>query len=222
MPEKIPTYNVDEALLRSKLLGHTVEVNAERCQAIEADIANLRFKKTFDIPKVNLRIVAPAAAIILVVMLVLFNLESLSALFASAPDVKKPEIKASVPDNKPLESVTSPGTQTTATVSVPTPVANNVPQTPQNAVVSNADSSPSKKSENPVQDNAKKPNPVLAQPPSDSAAKISEPSKQDTSVQNAEPVKKKKRRRRRHSDMDELKESTLQSGSADDDVVVPQ
>jgi hypothetical protein len=232
MPDKTPTYRINEESLRHKLLDYRVEVNPARCEAIEKEVANIRFKKTISIPKVNLRVVIPAVLIVGVTTLIIFNLDSIKDLFAPAPEIKKIEYKAPAQVTKPEEkpsampstlpgTVSVPAVETPSTVATPPHVHNNVVATPS---VTNTDAN--KKNDSSAESN-KKPNPVLAQPPSDSSVKKEDTTKaikEDTSsIQKAEaPVKKKKKRRRRNANMEELKESTLQQGGSDDDVVVPQ
>jgi len=223
MPEKMPTYRIDESLLRSKMLGYQVEVNASRCEAIEQEIAQLKFKKTISLPNINYRIVAPVVLVAALLTIVFFNLDAINDLFRPSPEIKNNTSKVSIPVSKPTVAVNAQTTPTVAVSQVPTPTLANLPPPVQNVMADKADTATSKKSDTSKQENAKKPNPVLAQPPSDSVAKTTEVNKQDTSVQRSgEPVKKKKKRRRRNANMDELKKSTLQSNSADDEVVVPQ
>lgn len=228
MPDKAPTYRIDEDRLRQKLLDYQVEVNPSRCDAIEQEVANIRFKKTIVLPKVNMRIVIPAVLIVLVTMLVIFNLDSIKDLFAPAPEVKQPEYKAPAEVAKPEEKPATMPSTLPGTVAVPaveTPTIVNTPPVRSNPVVTktNTDTELTKKSDTSAE-NSKKPNPVVAQPPSDTSTKKTDTLKEDsTSIQKTEiPVKKKKKRRRRNANMEELKESTLQQGGNDEDIVVPQ
>ncbi len=219
MPDKMPTYRVNEELLRSKLLGYEVEVDAARCEAIEQEVANLRFKKPINLPKVNLKIVVPALILIALTTVICFNLETIKDIFTPAPDTKAIENKVTPPVSKPTLTVS---TESVAVSPVPTPTQVAVQSPVQNATISKVDSAAIKKTDTAKQETSKKPNPVMAQPPSDSAAKVNNASKQDTAVQNSDPpVKKKKKRRRRNANLDELKKSTLESNGSDDDVVVP-
>lgn len=219
MPDKMPTYRVNEDLLRSKLLGYKVEVNIARCEAIEQEVANLRFKKPINLPKVNVKIVVPALILISLTTVICFNLEAIKDIFTPAPETKKIENKITPPVSKPTLTVS---TESVVINPAPTPTQATVQPPVQNATVSKVDSAAIKKTDTAKLETSKKPNPVMAQPPSDSAAKVNSASKQDTAVQNAEPVKKKKRRRRGNANLDELKKSTLESNGSDDDVVVPQ
>lgn len=219
MPEKFPTYRIDESALRSKLLGYTVEVNAAECNSIEQEVSALRFKKTIAFPKINLRIVLPVLLLAGLGTVIYFNLDAIKDLFSSAPETKI-ENKISVPV-KQTPVVTTP---TVAANPIITPTLTNNQPSQESILAKKQDSvSAAKKADTVKQENLKKPNPVMAQPPNDSAAKSNIVSKQDTSVQKADPpVKKKRKRRRRNANMEDLKNSTLQSNSSDDDVVVPQ
>lgn len=232
MPDKAPTYRINEDLLREKLLNYQVEVNASRCEAIEQEVANIRFKKTISLPKINLRIVVPAVLIVGVAMLVIFNLDSIKDIFAPAPEIKKienaPPVQVNKPAEKPAMPVTAPGTVAVPAVETPTVTNTAPPPVRNNAVVSKPDTNRDvKKNDTSVDESAKKPNPVLAQPPTDTSIKkedtLKAPKEDTSALQKSEaPVKKKKKRRRRNANMEELKESTLQQGGADDDIVVPQ
>lgn len=230
MPDKVPTYRIDESLLRSKLLGYNVEFNSGNCSAIESEVSSLRLKKSIALPNINLKKALPVVAAVLVVIIVSFNLDSISALFNPAPAVQNNLVKVSKPSiQKPAEQKAAQVTQTvTASPVVNTAsVATNgqVSPSPTNLNDKSAAGLPETKKQDPTVsvELSKKASPVAAQPPLDSSSKKNEVLKQDSSVQNAEPaVHKKKKRKRRNANMEELKESTLQSGSADDDVVVPQ
>ena len=219
MPDKIPTYRIDESALRSKLLGYNVEVNAAECDAIEQEVSALRFKKSISLPKINLKIVVPVLLLAGLSVAAYFNLDSIKDLFNSVPE-NKIENKIFVPAAQPAVV-----TQTVAANPVPTPTVQNIVLPSDNILAKKQDSilTANKKADTIKQETDKKPNPVIAPPPSDSVAKSDNISKQDTSIQKTDaPVKKKKKRRRRNANMDELKESTLQQSTADDDVVVPQ
>jgi len=217
MLEKAPTYRVDEALLRSKLLGYDIELNPGNCSAIEEQVATIRFKKSFNLPKINYKIAASILLVAALVTVIGANFHSIKDLFAPAPQTKEIENKPLVVEPKP--AINTPA-QTAEVNPAPTPTV--TLQAPVQDAMAKADTLAGKKTDSSKQENAKKPIPVMAQPPSDSAAKAEGVNKQDTSLQRSDaPVKKKKKRRRRNANIDELKESTLQP-SADDDVVVPQ
>lgn len=219
MPDKNPTYRIDESALRSKLLGYNVEVNAAECNSIEQEVSALRFKKSIALPKINLRIVLPVLLLAGLGAVIYFNIDSIKDIFTAAPETKI-ENKVSLPVTK-TPVVTTP---TVAANPVVTPTLTNIQPTQENLLAKKQDSVlAAKKADTIKQENLKKPNPVLAQPPNDSASKSAIINKQDTAVQKADPpVKKKRKRRRRSAAMDDLKQSTLQSSSSDDDVVVPQ
>jgi len=216
MLEKAPTYRVDETLLRSKLLDYQIELNPGNCSAIEEQVASIRFKKSINLPKINYKVAASVLLVAALLTVIGANFNSIKGLFAPAPQTKVIEDQPLVVETKPAINTQ---TQTAEIIPVPTPTVTGLLSPVQNAV-SNTDTLVGKKTDSSKQESAKKPNPVMAQPPSDSAVKAF--NKQDTSVQRSEaPVKKKKKRRRRNANLDELKESTLQP-SANDEVVVPQ
>ncbi len=220
MLDKIPTYRIDESALRSKLLNYKVEVNATECSAIEQEVAAMRFKKTITLPKINLRVLVPALLIVALTTVVCFNLDTIKDLFSAAPETKI-ENKVSLPVTQPVVT-----TQTVAAIPVPTPTLENIiPATDHALLLKKQDSilAANKKADSLKLAAAKKAIPVIAPPPSDSVAKNNTISKQDTAVQKTDtPVKKKKKRRRRSAALEDIKQSTLQENSADDDVVVPQ
>lgn len=230
MPEKAPTYRIDENLLREKLSGYRVEIDPAKCSAIEEDIAHIRFQKTLQLPRVNLRLVVPAILFVGLITLLIVNFDSITGLFTSEPETIPAPPTTSVPDEHPAAANATPVETTnteslsaqpalTATAGIQVPAA--IQKTP---TVKPETLAAEKRTDTvPAESAAKKPSPVMAQPPNDSAAKTSEMNAGDTAVQdNAQPEKRKKRRRKRNSNMDELKESTLQPSSADDEVIVPQ
>jgi hypothetical protein len=224
MPERTPTYRVDESLLREKMHNYRVEVDPARCEAIDREAANIRFKKSFRLPAVNLRIVVPAVLAVILVIVLAFNFNSLTSFFTSGEE-EPPVQEKTLPQPNTTPSVAVEA-ETIATPTPATSATNSVvvsPAKPDQAPViqKKEEDTAQKRADSSTRDsNAKKAEPVVAQPPTDTAAKTNE-AKQD-SVQNDEPAKKKKKRRRRDRSMDELKESTLQPSSTDDDVVVPQ
>jgi hypothetical protein len=219
MPEKRATYRIDENLLRKTLLGYSVEVDAARCSAIENEASALRMQKSISLPdtKVLIKYVALPLLLIAGGIAIYANMDSIQEAFTPAPQIQTPAKKISL---------------THTTVKTPTVVAAKIiPPPAQNDVVAKKDSIVVT---NKVPDSAKKQNnkqalPVVADPPTDTATlgkteDLSKISKPDTASKksNDPPVKKKKKRRHRSNNIDDLKESTLQPNSAEDDVVVPQ
>ncbi len=229
MPEKRPTYRINETMLRSTLLGYTVEVNAAECSAIEQEASSIRMQKAFVMPEMKtiIKFVVIPLLLITTGILVYSNIDSIRSAFTPTP---QPALKVeNLPAGKAGKIVSSSPvvkTQTVAVINiVPPPVVNNIIAKSDTVIVA----------ENKVNDSAKKQNikqagPVIADPPTDSATlKKNENSiktnKVDTASQKTnEPVKKKKKKRRKRSDayIEDVKESSLQPNSADDDVVVPQ
>ncbi len=222
MPEKRPTYRINESMLRNTLLGYSVEVDAAECSAIEREASAIRMQKAFVMPEMKtiVRFVLVPLLFIASGILVYSNIEFIKAAFTPAPEpVIKSEKKIIVPP--PVVN-----TQTMAVINnVPPPVVNNIVAKHDTVIVA----------ENKVNDSAKKQNakqaiPVIADPPTDSATSNKaenniKTNKTDTASQKTdEPVKKKKKKRRRRSDayIEDVKESSLKPNSADDDVVVPQ
>jgi len=224
MPEKRTTYRINESMLRNTLLGYSVEVDAAKCNAIEQEASTIRMQKTFVMPsaKVLIKYVAIPLLLITIGVLVYVNIDSIQSAFTPSPEpVKiKTEKKVSVPP--PVVH-----TQTTAVIisTPPPPVINKVvPKHETNVVVT-------KTTDTVKQQTTKQAVPVIAGPPSDSIGPKNsktdsvgtKTNKADTASQKTDqPVKKKKKKRRRGNNIDDLKESTLQPNSADDDVVVPQ
>lgn len=226
MPERNPTYRVDESLLREKLHAYKVEIDPAKCNAIEQEVANVRYKKAVKIPEINLRVAVPALLAIILLTVLALNFDSITGVFAPAEESEppiqqntEPAPVSAVPVNPPVADTAS------ASVSGPASTVNVAPPVERPAEKKTEPALTIKETDTAVQETtAKKAAPVVAQPPTDSAAKAVGENAQDTAVQKTdEPVKKKKkRRRRRNRDMDELKESTLQPSSSDDEVVVPE
>lgn len=225
MPDKNPIYRLDEELLRKKLLNYSVTPDPAECDAIEREVADLRIKKNISLPNVNWRKIVPAAAIVVLLALIGFNLQTISGWFSPAPEVKPVQEQTIV---QPEEKISTPAPPATVTETASAVNTNTITTMPSDNVVKQVTKQPAvetaKKTDTVVSETAttKKPAPVLAQPPSDSAVKKVESRNIDTAVEKREAPVKKKKRRRRNANIDELKESTLQPSSADDDVVVPQ
>lgn len=236
MPDKTPTYRIDENLLRNKLLGYEVELNASRCGAIEEEISAMRFKKSIELPKVNVKILGAALLVLVFVTAVAFNFDSIKGMFSSdsepgsrtvqqqeTPAVSNPGPKPAA-NNVVVTETVAASTPTVAAVSNGQPPVNNANQAPVQPTAKKMDAAVSdKKADTTAGDNVNKTNanPVMAQPPTDSAAKVNADSKPDSAAPQQETPRKKKRRHR-NANMEELKQSTLESNSSDDDVVVPQ
>lgn len=222
MPEKRPTYRIDENMLRNTLLGYTVEVDAAECNAIEQEAASIRMQKAFVMPetKTLVRFVVAPLLLIIAGILVFSNIDAIKTAFTPSPQpLQKVEKKI----------VVTPPVVKTQTVAA----ASNVPPPAVNTVVAKRDTVTVVV--NKINDSAKKQNikqavPVIAEPPTDSATSkktennIAVNKVDTTSQKTEEPVKKRKKKRRRRSDayIEDVKESSLQPNSADDDVVVPQ
>ncbi len=220
MSEKKATYRINESMLRTTLLGYSVEVDAAKCNAIEQEASAIRMQKAFVLPemKILVKYVAIPLAILIIGILVYSNIDSIQSSFTPAPEpIINIEKKIVVPP--PVVN-----TQTVTVVNdIPPPVVNNIVAKRDTKVVAN------KITDSTKQQTAKQAVPVIANPPIDSATlnkpeNVAKTNKVDTASQklNEPSVKKKKKRRRRSNNIDDLKESTLQPNSADDDVVVPQ
>ncbi|MGZ3866061.1 MAG: hypothetical protein ACXVC6_02245 [Bacteroidia bacterium] len=221
MPDKKVTYRIDENMLRKTLLGYSVEVDAERCNAIEADASALRMQKSIALPSTAALIKFVAIPLVLIVscVLVYANMDAIQDAFTPTPEVKvAPAKQISV-----KHAAVKPPVITAAKV-VPPPQENSTVKAKKEEVAIPEFKAP---------DSAKKQNnkqamPVVAAPPSDTVTQpkteeLAKSNKPDTASHKADaPVKKKKKRRRRSNGLDDLKESTLQPNSAEDDVVVPQ
>lgn len=220
MPEKRATYCIDENMLRKTLLAYSVQVNSSACDAIEQETSALRMQKSIALPnrKQLLKYVALPLALLISIILVCVNMESIQSAFTSvqAPVKVTPAKKIIVKHtaiNPPV---------LTAHKTIPPPVENVAVAKRDTIIVSNKTPDSAKKQ------TTKQAMPVIAEPPTDTATgkteELSKTSKPDTASQKSEepPVKKKKKRRRHSNNLDDLKESTLQPNSADDDVVVPQ
>ena len=218
MPDKKPTYRIDENMLRSTLLGYTVSVDAAECNSIEQEVSSIRMQKAFVMPsaKIMIRFVIIPLLLVSTGLLLYFNMDYIRDVFTPSPEPKiKTEEKVAVPP-----PVTN--TQTAAVNNVPPPVTNSVVAKPDTIVAT-----ANKNADTVKQHVSKQAVPVIAKPPVDSASgkpDTIKTNKVDTTSQRSSdpPVKKKKKKRRRHSAIDDLKESTLQPNTADDDVVVPQ
>ena len=222
MPEKKATYRINESMLRNTLLGYTVEVDAAECNAIEQEASTVRMQKTFVLPsaKVLIQFVAIPLVLITSCILVYSNLDSIQAAFTPIAEPAKVEVKQKA-------VVTPQPVATTPSVAVnntPPPVVNNV-AVKQDSIVAVNKTTDSAKHQNV----SKQAVPVVAGPPIDSSTSskpvsVTKATKVDTASHRSSdpPVKKKKKKRRRSNNIDDLKESTLQPNSADDDVVVPQ
>jgi len=208
MPDKMPTYRINEVALRSTLLAYSVKPDMEECNAIEQEVANLRFKKSISLPEINFKIVVPVLLLIGVSTLVYFNFDSIKELLSPAPEIQMPKAEVKT---QPTPVTNTVATNTVAVV--PTPSAAILPPV-QNIDAKKQDSilAANKKPIDSVKQNntGKQANPVMAQLPNDSASKTTRAAKQDTSVQKSDPpVKKKRKRRRRNAAMDDLNQSTI-------------
>jgi hypothetical protein len=220
MPEKRATYRIDENMLRKTLLGYSVEVDADRCSAIESEASALRMQKSISLPDTKVLIKYAVLPLLLIAggIAIYVNMDSIQEAFTPAPQVQnitatKISVKHAV--------VKAP--RIVAAKIVPPPVQNEVVIKKDLVVVTN------KVPDSAGKQNNKQALPVVAGPPTDTATSskiedLSKVSKPDTASKKANdpPVKKKKKRRHRSNNIDDLKESTLQPNSADDDVVVPQ
>lgn len=209
MPSKKATYRIDENLLRNTLLDYTVEVDLSRCSAIEQEASAIRMQKTFTMPEKGMLVKFVAIPLLIIASGVLLyaNIDSIQEAFTPTP---RPEPKTKVVVAAPVVN-----TSTVAAVvkPVPPPVANVAAVKKDTIVVTKAET---------TKEPAK---PVVAGPPTDTVIKTESVAKNnvDSVSQKSEaPAKKKRKRRHRSSNLDDLKESTLQPNSADDDVVVPQ
>ena len=220
MPEKRATYRIDENMLRKTLLGYSVEVDATRCSAIESEASALRMQKSISLPDTRVLIKYVALPLLLIAggIAIYANMDSIQEAFTPAPQVQNtPATKISI-----KHTVVKAPSIVAAKI-VPPPVENEIVAKKDLVVVAN------KVSDSVGKQNNKQALPVVAGPPTDTATSgktedLSKVSKPDTASKktNDPPVKKKKKRRRRSNNIDDLKESTLQPNSADDDVVVPQ
>ena len=225
MPEKRATYRINESMLRNVLLGYSVEVDASKCNAIEQEASTIRMQKAIVLPsaKVLIKFVAIPLLLLTIGILVYSNIDSIQSAFTPLPEPVKINAvkKVSIPPPVIVK------TQTTAAIinTPPPPVVNNV------VVKHETNVAVTKTTDSVKQQTTKQAVPVIAGPPSDSIGSKdsktdsveTKTNKVDTASQKTEPpVKKKKKRRHRSNNMDDLKESTLQPNSADDDVVVPQ
>ena len=221
MPEKKATYRINESMLRNTLLGYTVEVDAAKCSVIEQEASAIRMQKSFVMPetKVLVKFVALPLLLIGVCILVYANIDAIQSAFTPTP---QPVVKTE------KKIVATPPVVTQQTVAS----VNNTPPPVVTYIVAKHDTViavTNKITDSAKQEKAKHAVPVIAGPPTDSATtnkaeNLAKTNKVDTASQksNEPPVKKKKKRRRRSNNLDDLKESTLQPNSADDDVVVPQ
>lgn len=221
MPDKKATYRIDENMLRQTLLGYSVEIDETKCNAIEADASALRMQKSIALPSagVLVKFVAVPLVLILSCVLVYANMDAIQDAFTPAPEVKAaPAKQISVKH---------------AAVKPPVIVAAKVVPPPPSENIVAAEKKENDAAEVKAPDSVKKQNnkqalPVVAAPPTDSVTspkteELARSNKPDTASRKSDaPVKKKKKRRRRSNGIDDLKESTLQPNSAEDDVVVPQ
>ncbi|MGZ3863437.1 MAG: hypothetical protein ACXVPN_08455 [Bacteroidia bacterium] len=220
MPDKKATYRINENMLRQTLLGYTVEVDESKCSAIEAEASALRMQKAIALPSagVLVKFVAVPLVLILSCVLVYANMDAIQEAFTPAAEVKaapakKIEVKHAV--------VKAP--VIAAAKVVPPPAENIVVTEKKENIVAEVKAPDSAKKQN-----NKQALPVVAAPPTDTVSQpkteeLARSNKPDTvSHKSDAPVKKKKKRRRKSSGIDDLKESTLQPNSAEDDVVVPQ
>jgi hypothetical protein len=221
MPDKKATYRIDENLLRKTLLGYSVEVDAAKCSAIESEASALRMQKSIVLPdtKVLIRYVAIPLLLIVSGIILYSNKDSIQTAFTPAPEVQTTVAKKIAV----VHSVVKPPVLVAAKI-VPPPVVNNVVLKKDSVIVANKtpDTANAKKQ------NSKQALPVVAGPPTDTVtspktAELAKANKVDSASKKSDaPVKKKKKRRRKSNNIDDLKESTMQPNSADDDVVVPQ
>lgn len=226
MPERIPTYRVDERLLREKLQACKVESDPAKCELIEQEAANIRYKKAVNIPEINLRIAVPAALAVILIVVVALNFDSITGMFKPAEESAQPVQQNVEPAPVTVAPVSPPVTDTASGLTPPAEPSVTITSPEVKPAGKKTEPPPTAKEADTAapETTAKKGEPVIAQPPSDSAARISGEGPQDTAVRKAEEPekKKKKRRRRRNRDMEELKESTLEPSSADDSVIVPE
>jgi hypothetical protein len=225
MPEKKNIYRIDEQMLRNTLLGYSADFNASHCDAIEQEVASIKMQKTITLPdtRIMMRFVLLPLILLGSGVLIYVNADTIQGWFASPlPAQAETEVQSAPPPavkQEPVINNTPPPVNTT-TIEKDSVIAEPVKNTVQVATKNTA--SP--------ETTAKKASPVVALPPTDSVAKA-ETKKEEVKVRDAHtdsvsstpaPVKKKRKRRHHPNAMDELKESTLQSSSADEDVVVPQ
>lgn len=225
MPERMPAYRVDEARLRQKLQAYTVEVDPVKCDAIEQEAADIRYKKAIKLPGINFRVLVPVVLAIILLTVVALNFDSITTMFGPAEKSEPLIQQTAEPEPANTAPVSQPPADTWSTPGQSAATNSTVVSPPAEQPAENRTENPVtlKKPDTAVQETtAKKATPVVAQPPPDSAARVGE-NPQDTAIQKSEePVKKKKRRKRRDRVMDELKESTLEPSSADDSVMVPE